>query len=101
MVDDMTSHRALAYQRVLTTLREMGPAKLWPAEQAIIREAADALVLSADISSEETRLALAAVLVLTDDLLDAERWTPARARQLLDDVWACGPGEAFGLPVVA
>jgi hypothetical protein len=94
----MTSDRAFAYQRVLTILRDTGPPKLWPSEQAIIREAADALVLSADLSSEEARLALAAVLVLTDDLIDAERWAPSRARQLLDDVWACGPGEAFGLP---
>jgi hypothetical protein len=97
----MTSDRVLAYQRVLTTLREMGPAKLWLSEQAIIREAADALVLSADLCSGEARLALAAVLVLTDDLIDAERWTPSRAQQLFDDVWACGPGEAFGLPISA
>jgi hypothetical protein len=98
MLNGMTSDRALAYQRVLTTLRDIGPGKLWPSEQAIVREAADALVLSADLSSKEARLALAEVLVLTDDLIDAERWTPSRARQLLDDVWACGPGEAFGLP---
>ena len=101
MINDMTSNRARAYQRVLSTLRDIGPAKLWPSEQATIREAADALVLSGDLSSEEARLALAAVLVLTDDLIDAERWTPSRARELLDDVWACGPGEAFGLPIVA
>jgi hypothetical protein len=101
MLDNMTSNRARAYQRVLSTLRDIGPAKLWPSEQAIIREAADALVLSADLSSEGARFALAAVLVLTDDLIDAERWTSTRARQLLDDVWACGPGEAFGLPIVA
>jgi hypothetical protein len=101
MLNGMTSDRALAYQRVLTTLRDMGPAKLWPSEQAVIREAADELVLSADLSSKEARRALAAVLVLTDDLIDAERWIPSRARQLLDDVWACGPGEAFGQPIAA
>ena len=79
----------------------MGPAKLWPSEQAIIREAADALVFANDLSSEEARMALAAIAVLTDDLIDAERWTPSRAQQLLDDIWACGPGEAFGLPIAA
>jgi hypothetical protein len=79
----------------------MGPAKLWPREQAIIREAADALVFAKDLSNEEARMALAAAAVLTDDLIDAERWTPSRAQQLLDDIWACGPGEAFGLPVAA
>ena len=79
----------------------MGPAKLWPAEQAIIRNAADALVFATDLSSEEARMALAAVAVLTDELIDAERWTALRAQELLDDVWACGPGKAFGLPVAA
>jgi hypothetical protein len=86
---------------VTKTLRDMGPAKLWPAEQAIIRDAADALVFATDLSSEEARMALAAVVVLTDELIDAERWTASRAQELLDDVWACGPGKAFGLPVAA
>jgi hypothetical protein len=97
----MTSHRAHAYRRVTKTLRDMGPAKLWPAERAIIRDAADALVFATDLSSEEARMALAAVAVLTDELIDAERWTALRAQELLDDVWACGPGKAFGLPVAA
>jgi hypothetical protein len=38
---------------------------------------------------------------LTDELIDAERWTASRAQELLDDVRACGPGKAFGLPVAA
>ena len=57
----------------------MGPAKLWPAEQAIIREAADALVFATDLANEEARTALAAAAALTDDLIDAERWTAPRA----------------------
>jgi hypothetical protein len=40
----MTSRRATAYRRVVKTLRDFGAAKLWPAEQARIREAADALL---------------------------------------------------------
>ncbi len=101
ILNDMTSLRAHAYRRVTKTLRDMGPAKLWPAEQATIRDAADALVFATDLSSEEARMSLAAVVVLTDELIDAERWTPSRARQLLDDIWACGPGKAFGLPIAA
>jgi hypothetical protein len=97
----MTTTRARAYRRVAATLRDVGPAKLWPTEQAIIRDAADALVFAADLSSEEARVALAAVAVLTDDLIDAQRWTASRAQQLLDDIWACGPAKAFGLPVAA
>ncbi|HEX6712491.1 MAG TPA: hypothetical protein VF066_03860 [Thermoleophilaceae bacterium] len=83
------------------TLSDMAPAKLWPAEQATIREAADALLFATDLSSEEARMALAAVVVLTDELIEAERWTPLRAQELLDDIWFCGPGKAFGLPIAA
>ena len=97
----MTNNRARAYRRVAATLRDMGPAKLSPAEQTIIREAADALVFATDLSSEEPRMAVAAIAVVTDDLIDAQRWTASRAQQLLDDIWACGPGKAFGLPVAA
>jgi len=97
----MTDHRARAYLRVVTTLGDMGPAKLWPREQTIIREAADALVFANDLANEETRMALGAAVALTDHLIDTERWTASRAHQLLDDIWACGPGRAFGLPVAA
>jgi hypothetical protein len=78
----------------------MGPAKLWPAEQACIREAADALLFCRDLREDgAAKEALAAVALLSDDLIDAERWTSRRAQGLLDDVWACGPGEALDLPV--
>jgi hypothetical protein len=97
----MTDYRARAYRRVLTTLGDMGPAKLWPDEQRIIREVADALVFANDLANEETRMALGAAVALTDHLIDTERWTASRAHQLLDDIWACGPGRAFGLPVAA
>jgi hypothetical protein len=40
----MTSIRASAYRRVVQTLRDVAPAKLWPAEEACIREAADAML---------------------------------------------------------
>jgi hypothetical protein len=99
---DMTSVRANAYRRVLDTLRDVGPAKLWPAEQACIREAADALffcrVLFGDGAAKE---ALGAVVALGDSLIDSERWTPVRTQRLLDDVWACGPREALNLSIAA
>jgi hypothetical protein len=79
----------------------MGPAKLWPAEQTCIREAADALLFCRDLRDDAAKEALAAVAVLSDDLIDAERWTSRRAQRLLDDVWACGPGEALTLPLAA
>ena len=97
----MTDHRARAYRRVVATLGDMGPAKLLPREQTIIREAADALVFANDLASAETRMALGAAVVMTDHLIEAERWTASRAQELLDDIWACGPGKAFGLPITA
>ena len=97
----MTSLRATAYRRVVKTLRDLGAAKLWPAEQACIREAADALLFCGDLDEDDARRALAAVTALADELIDAERWTPLRALQLLDDIWACGPRAALGVPRAA
>jgi hypothetical protein len=98
----MTSHRALAYRRVMQTLRDMGPAKLWPAEQACLREAADTLLFCTDpVADDAVHAALAAVGVLTDGLIDSERWTPERAQRLLDDVWACGPWRTLDLSIAA
>jgi hypothetical protein len=98
----MTSYRANAYRRVLQTLRDMGPAKLWPAEQTVLREAADTLLFCTEPGADgAAQLALARVAVLTDDLIDAERWTPERAQRLLDDVWACGPWGMLDLSIAA
>jgi hypothetical protein len=97
----MTNLRAAAYRRVVKTLRDLGAAKLWPAEQACIREAADALLFCRDLDENDARHAVAAVTVLADDLTDAQRWTPLRAMQLLDDIWACGPSAALDVPRAA
>ncbi len=78
--------RAQAYGRVVRTLDDMGPTKLLPAEQATIRDAADALLFDEDAYDK-----LAAVEDLAERLVEAERWSPERARQLVDDVAACGP----------
>ena len=76
----MTTYRAAAYRRVMQTIRDMGPAKLHPAEQGCLREAADTLLFSMPPAQNgPPQVALAAVAVLTDDLVDSERWSPARA----------------------
>jgi hypothetical protein len=97
----MTNLRAAAYRRVVKTLRDLGAAKLWPAEQACIREAADALLFCRDLDENDARHAVAAVTVLADDLIDAQRWTSLRAMQLLDDIWACGPSALLDVPRAA
>jgi hypothetical protein len=98
----MTSLRATAYRRVLETLRDLGPAKLSAAEQACIRDAADALLFCDDIDADsDARAAFGAVVGLADDLVLAERWTVARVQPLLDDIWACGPVELLQLPLAA
>jgi hypothetical protein len=88
----MTSLRASAYRRVIVMLREIGPATLLPDEQTCIRESADALVFAQDLAVDrDATKAFAAVTVLCDRLIDAERWTPERAQRVLDDIWSCGP----------
>jgi hypothetical protein len=98
----MTSARASAYKRVTQTVRDLGPAKLWPAEEACIRDAADALLFCHDLSADpDAREAFAAVMVVGDDLIGADRWTPERTLRLLDHIWACGPGGALVESVAA
>jgi hypothetical protein len=97
----MTSMRVVAYRRVMKTLQGIGPPTLWAAEQERVREAADSLLFCRDLDEPDVRHALAAVAALTDDLIDAERWTPRRAKQLLDDIWACGPDVAADVPMAA
>lgn len=98
----MTSARANAYNRVVQTLRDLGRAKLWPAEETCVREAADALLFCSDLTGDaDAKGAFAAVMILGDDLVDAERWSPERTLRLLDDIWECGPGGALDLAVAA
>jgi hypothetical protein len=97
----MTSYRASAYRRVIQTLRHMGPDKLWPAEETCLREAADTLLFCTEPDADGAQVALAAVAALTDDLIDAERWTAERAQRLLDDIWACGPWDTVDLSIAA
>jgi hypothetical protein len=88
----MTSERAQAYGRVMRTLQEMGPAKLLGHEQDVIREAADTLFFCERVEDDPAaRDALHAVGVLSERLVESERWTRESAERLLADVTACGP----------
>jgi hypothetical protein len=85
----MNTERTYAYGRVVRTLEDLGPTKLQPAEQERIREAADTLIFAADL--EEARAALEDVDALAEHLVASDRWSEERAKQLVDDVLACGP----------
>jgi hypothetical protein len=90
----MNTERTQAYGRVVKTLDELGPAKLQPAERERVREAADTLIFAADL--EETREAMVDVDTLAEHLVASDRWSEERARQLVDDLLACGPVTAVG-----
>jgi hypothetical protein len=85
----MNSERTQAYGRVMKTLEDLGPAKLQPAEQDRIRDAADTLIFAAGI--DEARIALEDVDALTEHLVASGRWTTERAQELLQDLLGCGP----------
>ena len=98
----MTSQRARAYARVMVTLRDLGPAKLLPAEQSRIRHAADTLLFCADLVEDTAaRTACADADELCAHLSRSGRWTPERADELFDELWACGPGPASALAAAA
>ena len=82
----MDNARSQAYGRVVKTLDQVGNVKLTADEAHIIRTAADALFFEGDGYDE-----LAAVEDLVQQLVDSERWSPERGRELVDDVAACGP----------
>jgi hypothetical protein len=85
----MNSERTQAYGRVVRTLEDLGPTKLQPAEQERIRDAADTLIFAAGL--EEARVALEDVDALAEHLVASDRWSEERAKQLVDDLLACGP----------
>ena len=90
----MNSERTQAYGRVVKTLEELGPAKLQTDEQARVREAADTLIFAVDL--DEARAAMADIDALAEHLVASDRWSEERARQLVDDLLACGPVTAVG-----
>lgn len=89
------SERALAYGRVLSHLEDLSQSKLHDDEQAVIREAADSLLFTENLSADpEAEGALNELYALTDRMVDAERITLERAGRLVRDVEACGPAVA-------
>jgi hypothetical protein len=90
----MNSERTQAYGRVVKTLEDLGPTKLQPAEQDRVREAADTLIFAADL--DEARDVMADVDQLAEHLVASDRWSDERAKQLVDDLLACGPVTAVG-----
>jgi|SRR5579875_115094 len=91
----MTRERADAYQRVMQTLRELGPSKLAAGEQERIREAVDSLLFATSLDRDPAaRRALADVRELIGLLIDSGRWEASTALRLLDDIAACGPGHS-------
>jgi hypothetical protein len=85
----MTSDRTQAYGRVVKTLEDLGPAKLQPHEQELIREAADTLIFAA--GPDDAGSALADIEALADHLTGSGRWTAERTEELVQDLLACGP----------
>jgi hypothetical protein len=90
----MNTERTQAYGRIVKTLDELGPTKLQPAEQARVRQAADTLIFAADL--DEARAAMADVDDLAEHLVSSDRWSEERAKELVDDLLACGPVTAVG-----
>jgi hypothetical protein len=87
----MTSERASAYRRVITTLDQLGPAKLLDEERDLIRYAADTLLFSADPRNDiDAELALGDISFLCRTLVDSGRWEAATAMRLADDIADCG-----------
>ena len=97
-VGAVNSERAEAYGRVMQIVSSEGAERLEPEEQAELREAADALFFSTEISGDpEARDALARINDLATRLIDAERWSPDYAEQALRDIEACGPAQLVRL----
>jgi hypothetical protein len=87
----MTSDRSQAYGRVMHTLADLGPAKLLDDEVDRLRDAADTLLFTEDMSDDAARTSVRDARSVIDHLVDSGRWTEERAGRLTDDLAACGP----------
>ncbi|HEX8084941.1 MAG TPA: hypothetical protein VF529_11685 [Solirubrobacteraceae bacterium] len=99
----MTTNRARAYGHVMTLIEQLGPAKLHGDERQAIRDAADALLFTADVASdEEAKATLNHLDEVMETLVDSDRLVAETADALLDAVEACGPQtEPLALPAAA
>ncbi len=94
----MSPERASAYRRVMKTLSELGPTKLQDREQEQIREAADTLLFSRDMLTDDAaRFALSDFERLLRTLVDSGRWEHVTANRLARDVVECGPAQTTEL----
>jgi hypothetical protein len=73
-------------------LADMGPSKLQPREQDLVREAADAMLFSDDLEQDaHARMAVAALQEMAERLIEADRWLFQTADRLMRDIEDCGP----------
>jgi hypothetical protein len=94
----VTPERSKAYGRLMKVIAADGDAALEPAEQELLREAADAMFFCEDIAlDDDARDALARVSDLAGQLVGAERWDPEIAEQVLPDLESCGPPQLVRL----
>lgn len=94
----MSPERSQAYCRVIQTLADLGPARLFMDEQERVRYAADTLIFSTDLGEDTAaRLAIEDLSMLCRDLVDSGRWEDITATRLADDVRQCGPEELIEL----
>ena len=84
----MTSERAQAYGRVMKTLEDLGPSKLFADERELVREAADTLLFCEGSGADR---AVAQVRGLARNLVDSGRWIGETADALVSDLEATGP----------
>jgi hypothetical protein len=75
----------------MDTLAELGPVKLHDDEVDRLREAADTLLFTEDMTDDDARTATHEARGVIDNLVDSGRWTEERAARLADDLAACGP----------
>lgn len=88
----MSPERTQAYRRVITTLDQVGPSKLWSEEQERIRFAADTLIFSFDLVRDgAARDALEDAGRLCAALVESGRWESVTAARLASDLSECGP----------
>jgi hypothetical protein len=94
----VTPERSKAYGRLMKVIAAEGEAALEPAEQEVLREAADAMFFCEDLAlDDDARDALARVSDLAGQLVGAERWDPELAEQVLQDLESCGPPQLVRL----
>ena len=76
----------------MKTLEDLAASKLHPAEQDVVREAADGLFFCENLEEDPaTEKLLARLYELVDHLMDGGRLLPETAGRLTSVVEACGP----------